>query len=55
MNKNRITNNIEIVSNTNKAELILDKLSICSAVGYEINVNLSFHFCTFIISLILIT
>ena len=39
MNKN--TNNIEI---TNKALFILDKLSICSAVGYEINSNLSFHF-----------
>ena len=43
MNKNRNTNNIEIILNTNKAQFILDELSICSAVGNEININLSSH------------
>ena len=39
-----MTNNIEIVLNANKSKLILDKLSICSAVGSVMDVNLSFHF-----------
>ena len=43
MNKSRNTNKIEIILNANKAQFILDKLSICSAVGHEININLSFH------------
>ena len=43
MNKNKNTKNIEIILHTNKASFILDKLSICSAVGYEININLKFH------------
>ena len=55
MNKNRNTNNIYIILNTNKAQFIVDKLSICTAVGYEINLNLDFIFCIFIIILILIT
>ena len=44
MNKNRNASNTEIILNTNKVKFNLDKLIICSAVGYEINANLSFNF-----------
>ena len=43
MNKDRNTSNMQIILNTNNEKFILDKLSICSAAGYEININLSVH------------
>ena len=41
MNKNR-NNKIDIILNPNKT-IYFYELSICSAVGYEININLDFH------------
>ena len=44
-NQDGITNKIDIILNTNKAEFILYECCFCSAVRYEININLSFYLC----------
>ena len=43
MNQDRNTSIMQIILNTNNENFILDKLSICSAVEYEININSSVH------------